>query len=121
MTKFGISLLFLVSIPLIAADMQRSQNLMMDCYQEWQSRGWTLGEDRQLADNILGFRNGIMQICEARTELFLQGEDVSPYIQGRLRDLSPYIFTASKDEIIQRILQVKDQTGYPAGSGYLSE
>lgn len=119
-TLIVISIL-VFSSPLIAADMQSEQSLITDCYQEWQSRGWTLGEDRRPADEIQGFREGIMRICEVRTELFLQGEDVSPYIQGRLRDLAPYIFTANKENIKQRILQLSGQTGYPNGAGFLSE
>lgn len=120
MTRSGIYLFLIVSTPLIAADMQNAQSLMKDCYQEWQTREWTLGEDRQPAESVIGFRNGIMRICEARTELFLQGEDVSPYIQGQLRDLAPYVFTAGKEEIKQRILQV-EETGYPTEPNHLSE
>mgnify|MGYP003644678794 FL=1 len=121
MNRISVYLFLIVSSPVIAADMQNSQSLIKDCYQEWQSRGWTLGEDRRPADSVAGFRDGIMRICEVRTELFLQDEDVSPYIQGRLRDLAPYVFTATKEDIKQRILQVKDQTGYPMGSDRLSE
>ena len=117
-----LSIWFLLfSASLTAADMQSKQSLITDCYQEWQSRGWTLGEDKRPAANIVGFREGIMRICEVRTELFLQGENVSPYIQGRLRDLAPYVFTASKEDLKQRILQVNDQTCYPGGAGFLSE
>ncbi|MBN47245.1 MULTISPECIES: hypothetical protein [unclassified Methylophaga] len=121
MKKMIVIWFSMYSTLLMAADMQSSQSLITDCYQEWQSRGWTLGEDRRPASTIIGFREGIMRICEVRTELFLQGADVSPYIQGRLRDLAPYVFTATKEDIKQRILQVNDQTGYPAGSDYLSE
>lgn len=113
--------IFVFSTSVMAADIQSEQSLSKDCYQEWQSRGWTLGEDRRPADEIQGFREGIMRICEVRTELFLQGADVSPYIQGRLRDLAPYIFTADKDDIKKRILEVNDYTAYPEGSGFLSE
>ena len=121
MNRISVYLVLMVSSPVLAADMQNSQSLIKDCYQEWQSRGWTLGEDRRPADNVAGFREGIMRICEARTELFLQDQDISPYIQGRLRDLAPYVFTATKEDIKQRILQVKDRTDYPMGSDRLSE
>jgi len=121
MKKLIATWFLLFSTSLSAADMQSKQSLITDCYQEWQSRGWTLGEDRRPAEKVIGFRDGIMRICEVRTELFLQDENVSPYIQGRLRDLAPYVFTATKEDIKQRILQVNDQTGYPNGSGYLSE
>lgn len=69
--------IFVFSTSVMAADIQSEQSLSKDCYQEWQSRGWTLGEDRRPADEIQGFREGIMRICEVRTELFLQGADVS--------------------------------------------
>ena len=121
MKKLISTIVLLFSTSLMAADMQSEQSLVNDCYQEWQSRGWTLGEDQRPAKDIQGFSDGIMRICEVRTELFLQGEDVSPYIQGRLRDLAPYVFTANKEDIKQRILQMSDQTGYPGGSGFLSE
>ncbi len=119
--KISLYGLLLVSTTSFAADMQNPQSLMQDCYQEWQSRGWTLGADRKPAEDVIGFRDGIMLICEVRTELFLGDENVSPYIQGRLRDLAPFVFTASKVDIKQRILQMESQTGYPAGSGFLSE
>ncbi|MCL5974355.1 MAG: hypothetical protein M1270_00710 [Gammaproteobacteria bacterium] len=115
------TVLVMFSASLSAADMQSPQSLITDCYQEWQSRGWTLGEDQRLADDVDNFREGIIRICEVRAELFLQGENISPYIQGRLRDLAPYIFTANKADIKQRILMVKGQTAYPGGSGFLSE
>lgn len=113
--------LLLLSTALSATELEFSNSLVKDCFQEWQSRGWTLGEDQQPAENNVSFREGIMRICEVRAELFSQGENISPYIQGRLRDLGPYIFTASKDELKQRILQLKGQTGYPSGAGFLSE
>lgn len=121
MKKIFFTWALLFSTSLIAAGINSEQSLVTDCYQEWQSRGWTLGEDQRPAKDIQGFSDGIMRICEVRTELFLQGEDVSPYIQGRLRDLAPYVFTANKEDIKQRILQMSDQTGYPGGSGFLSE
>jgi hypothetical protein len=62
-----------------------------------------------------------MRICEVRTELFLEDQEISPYIQGGLRELAPYVFTATKEDMKQRILQVKDRTGYPIGSDRLSE
>lgn len=96
MNRISVYLFLMVSSPVIAADMQNSQSLIKDCYQEWQSRGWTLGEDRRPADSVAGFRDGIMRICEARTELFLQDQDISPYIQGRLRDLAPYFLPPLK-------------------------
>ncbi|MDX1750104.1 MAG: hypothetical protein R3271_07275 [Methylophaga sp.] len=121
MNRIIIYLFLMVSSPVIAADMQNAQSLIKDCYQEWQSRGWTLGVDRRPADSVADFREGIMRICEARTELFFQDQDISPYIQGRLRDLAPYVFTATKKDIKQRILQMKDRTDYPMGADRLSE
>lgn len=115
------TLLLVFSVTSWAADIQSPQSLINDCYQEWQSRGWTLGEDQRLADDVENFRNGIIMICEVRAELFLQGETISPYIQGRLRDLAPYIFTANKEDIKQRILLLNGQMSYPGGSGFLSE
>ncbi|MDO8825432.1 hypothetical protein [Methylophaga sp.] len=115
------TVLLVFSATLWAADMQSPQSLITDCYQEWQSRGWTLGEDQRLADEVENFRNGIIRICEVRAELFLQGENISPYIQGRLRDLAPYIFTADKEDIKQRILMVNGQMSYPGASDFLSE
>lgn len=121
MKKIFITGALLFSASLSAADIHSEQSLVTDCHQEWQSRGWTLGEDQRPAKDIQGFSDGIMRICEVRTELFLQGEDVSPYIRGRLRDLAPYVFTANKEDIKQRILQMSNQTCYPGGSGFLSE
>ena len=121
MNRISVYLFLMVSSPVIAADMQNSQSLIKDCYQEWQSRGWTLGEDRRPADSVAGFRDGIMRICEVRTELFLEDQEISPYIQGGLRELAPYVFTATKEDMKQRILQVKDRIGYPIGSDRLSE
>lgn len=72
--RFSFYFFLMISTPTIAADMQNSQSLMKDCYQEWQSRGWTLGEDQQPAESIAGFCDGIVKheqnyFCREKTFL----------------------------------------------------
>ena len=82
--------------------------LAKDCYQEWQSRGWTIGEDGTPAADMENFRNGIELICEVRAELFGENAEISPYIQESMREVAPFILTASKADIREYILMVQE-------------
>ena len=82
--------------------------LVQDCYQEWLSRGWTVGEDETLASDLENFRDGIVLFCEVRSELFTENKDISPYIQETMREIAPFVLTASKEDIRAYILMIED-------------
>lgn len=84
-----------------------AQQLAKDCYQEWQTRGWTIGEDGTPASDLAHFRNGIELICEVRAELFSEDAEISPYIQESMREVAPFILTANKADIRDYILRIQ--------------
>jgi hypothetical protein len=86
-------------------------DLSADCYQEWQSRGWVIGEDNTPAYEVPRFANGIKKMCETRADMHSESADISPYIQGRLAELVPYLFAG--DEAAMRSLVKKLQQRRP--------
>lgn len=84
-----------------------TSRLAKDCYQEWHTRGWTIGEDGTPAADLANFRAGIELICEVRAELFNENTEISPYIQESMREVAPFILTASKADIREYILLVQ--------------
>lgn len=100
----------LLWIPQLSAGISQmpSQQLAKDCFQEWQSRGWTIGEDGTPAADMANFRAGIALICEVRAELFSENTGVSPYIQETMREIAPFILTASKADVRDYILMIQE-------------
>ena len=107
---FNLWISSLLLVPLAQAGISEApvSQLAKDCYQEWQSRGWTIGEDGTPAADMENFRNGIELICEVRAELFGKHAEISPYIQESMREIAPFILTASKADIREYILMVQE-------------
>ncbi len=99
----------LFMVPLVQAGIgaMPTQQLANDCYQEWQARGWTIGEDGTPAADLANFRSGIELICQVRVELFNENNDISPYIQESMREVAPFILTANKADIREYILRLQ--------------
>jgi|GEM_PF-989668 len=109
-----------ISTLLMAGNTMRT--LAEDCFQEWTMRGWTLGEDETLASEIRPFSEGIQRICQLRSELHAEDETVSPYIEGRLAEIAPYVFSRDDKAIKQYILKLKERHPGPQYSGsFLSD
>lgn len=93
-----------------------------DCYQEWTMRGWTIGEDNTPASELEPFAKGIQRICRLRSELHSKDPAISPYIQGRMAEIAPYVFSDDDASIKHYILKLKDRRPGPAYSGtFLSD
>ncbi len=100
---------FFMMVPLAQAGLGEmpTQRLAKDCYQEWQTRGWTVGEDGTPAADLANFRSGIELICQVRAELFNENTEISPYIQESMREIAPFILTADKADIRDYILSIE--------------
>lgn len=100
---------WLIIVPLAQAGIGEApaQYLAKDCYQEWQTRGWTIGEDGTPAADLANFRSGIELICQVRAELFSENAEISPYIQESMREIAPFILTANKADIRDYILGIE--------------
>jgi len=109
------------SMPIAVAEPNQSQQITNDCYQEWQSRGWVVGAEGAIAADIPRFQAGIERFCEVRTELYLTDPSYSPYIQETMRELAPFIFNASKQQIREYIVQVHSSGERFIGNPYLRE
>lgn len=116
---FGMVLF--TSMPIVIADENQTQQISKDCYQEWQSRGWVVGAEGTIAADLPRFQAGIERFCEVRTELYLTDPSYSPYIQETLRELAPFIFTATKQQIRDYIIHVHLSGERFSGNPYLSE
>lgn len=87
-------------------------SLADDCFSEWKTRGWVIGEDNTPAHEVERFANGIRKICEVRSQMFIEDPEISPYIQGRLAELAPYVFSADESAVRTLILKLQQR---PAG------
>jgi len=95
-----------------------SPSLVEDCFNEWSSRGWVLGEDRTLASNIAVFKSGIKRVCALRAKLFMSGENISPYIQASMPEIAPYLYSAADEQsLITFIKRIEDRGDTPSFSG----
>lgn len=93
-----------------------------DCYREWSTRGWTIGEDQTPAVQVPRFSEGIKRVCELRSVLHADDKTISPYIQGRLADIAPYVFINDDEVLKQYIVKLKDRDPGPVYSGtFLSD
>lgn len=72
-------------------------------------RGWTIGEDHTPAAELEAFSSGIQRICRLRSELHAADETISPYIQSRLAEIAPYVFSDNEAAIKQYILKLKER------------
>ncbi len=80
-----------------------------DCFNEWKTRGWVIGEDNTPAYQVEKFANGIRKICEIRSQMFAVDPEISPYIQGRLAELAPYVFSGDEQAIRGLISKLKQR------------
>lgn len=115
MTKislFGLALAQFLSTPVSAFDGE--MNLIEDCYSEWKSRGWVVGEDETPANELPQFAAGVRKVCEIRSRLYEDDPSISPYIQARLPELAPYLFSADEKAIEQLVRKL--QTRRPGQS-----
>lgn len=87
----------------------KMNTLAEDCFHEWTMRGWTIGEDQTPASQLKTFSEGIQRICQLRSELHAEDENVSPYIEGRLAEIAPYVFSGDEEAIKQFILQLEER------------
>ncbi len=81
-------------------------NLADDCYQAWHSQNWRIGENATPASDLTAFRESIKKICELRAEMFAEGEDISPFIQGNLRQVAPLVFKGDESDFRAHIRQI---------------
>lgn len=101
------SMPMLMTMPLSAEPAFGS--LAKDCYNEWKTRGWVLGEDNTPAHDVERFANGIRKICEIRSQMFVEDTEISPYIQGRLAELAPYVFSGDEQAIRMLITKLNQR------------
>ncbi len=97
--------LFVMSLSAHAGD-DVFGSLPEDCYQEWKTRGWVIGEDNTPAHEIPLFASGIRRMCDVRARMFADNPDISPYIQGRLAELAPYVFSGTEADMESLILKL---------------
>jgi hypothetical protein len=88
-----------------------------DCFQEWKMRGWTIGEDNTPAADFAPFVDGIKRICKLRSELYAADQSISPYIEGRMAEVAPYVFSVDEASIKHYILKLKERRPGFAYSG----
>lgn len=115
-----ITLLGLISCVIIAPaalGFDGQISLADDCFNEWKSRGWVIGEDKTPAYKVPRFKAGIKKVCEVRSRLFEEDPTVSPYIQARLAELAPYLFSGDEAAIEELIIKLKTRRPGPAYSG----
>lgn len=117
---------FMLSACLLAAPVYAGfsdRNMADDCYQAWQSQNWRIGENATPATKLTAFRESIKKICQLRAEMFAEGEDISPFIQGNLRQVAPLVFKGDEADFRAHIRQIasdKRQALVPPPD-YLSE
>jgi hypothetical protein len=80
-----------------------------DCFNEWKTRGWVIGEDNTPAHEVERFATGIRKICEVRSQMFVEDPEISPYIQGRLAELAPYVFSGDEEAIRTLVSKLKQR------------
>jgi len=83
-----------------ASDQEQTQQLAKVCYKNWQALSWKLGQSAMLAQNNPAFSTGIMNICQARAELFFEGYQINPFIAADSQQhVYPIVFRSSVEEI----------------------
>jgi hypothetical protein len=113
--NFALLGLFVVMLQPASAETASTQQLATQCYQEWQSRGWRLGEDGTLAANIPAFKNGIETLCEVRADMAQTDPTVSPFVEGTMPELAPYMFTGNKADMKVLVEKLKHRKPGYAG------
>lgn len=103
-TVFVMALALLTLNPLsITAEektLSVSEQLTEACYADWQTKGWTIRGQNQLADNHPAFREGIRKVCQARAELYMEGYEITPFIKDdSQRDVYPLVFSSDVEAI----------------------
>jgi len=86
-----------------------------DCFNEWKTRQWVIGEDKTPAYQVPRFAEGIKKLCDTRVRMFNANPDISPYIQGRIAELAPYIFSGNDKAFEALIMKVEAR---PLGSQF---
>lgn len=118
MTKkwlLGLILSWIISPVSFALD--GKMTLAEDCFNEWKSRGWVIGEDSTPAVEVPKFAEGIKKVCGVRSRLYEEDPTVSPYIQARLPELAPYLFAGDEKAIETLIRKLQTRRPGPAYSG----
>ena len=80
------------------------RQLTDDCFQEWLSRDWRLGEDAARVADMPSYVEAIKRICGASAELFVEGYPVSPFIHQSQRVILPFIFSGQNADVRQWLL-----------------
>lgn len=80
------------------------KQLTNDCFQEWQTRDWRLGEDAARVADMPSYVEAIKRICGASAELFVEGYPVSPFIHQSQRVILPFIFSGQNADVRQWLL-----------------
>lgn len=111
---FSIVSVVLLNLTPPAAAGEQGISLVQDCFNEWKSRAWVIGEDNIPAHEVPKFAEGIRKVCQIRSQMYDDDPSVSPYIQGRLAELAPYLFSGD-DEAIKQLIK-KLQTRRPGQS-----
>ncbi len=115
LSLLGLILTYFFSSPAFSFDGE--MNLEQDCYNEWKSRAWVIGEDQTPAHQVPRFSAGIKKVCSIRSRLYENDPSVSPYIQARLPELAPYLFSGDDAAIEQLIMKLRQRRPGPAYSG----
>lgn len=77
-----------------------TEKLTEACYLDWQSKGWQIRGQNKLADNNPAFREGIRKVCQARSELYMEGYEITPFIKDdSQRDVYPLVFSSDVEAI----------------------
>lgn len=92
-------------------------DLSVDCYQEWQSRAWVIGEDNTPAAQVPRFAEGIKKMCELRASMHAENAEISPYIQGRMAELAPYLFAGDEAALRSLVNKLQQRRPGPDFSG----
>ena len=70
------------------------------CYKDWKKLNWKIGGSQMAADKNPAFREGIKRVCLARSELFFEGYDLSPFIKADTESkVYPIVFLPTVEEI----------------------
>lgn len=104
----GLGLALSLWLPTLGAN-DLFPDLSTDCYLEWQSRGWVIGEDYTPAQQVPRFADGIRKLCALRARMHASDASVSPYIQGRLAELAPYLFAADEQQLQSLIKKLQQR------------
>lgn len=114
---FSIVSVVMLNLIAPASALDAEISLVEDCFNEWKTRAWVIGEDKTLAHEVPKFAEGIRKVCRIRSQMYDDDPSVSPYIQGRLPELAPYLFSGDEEAIRQLIKKLQTRRPGPSYSG----